>query len=141
MSLRFRKIVFFALLSFFWFWGNQTGAQAPSISSLSPTSGPVSGLITIAGSNFGATQGSSTISLNGTTVSVLGWSDSLIVGTVPSGASSGPFSVTVNEQTTNSASFAIISGTLPPGWSDQDICPDSGAYYISEIPEGGSGGG
>jgi hypothetical protein len=141
MSLRFRKIVFFASLSFFWFWGHQTGAQAPNISSIAPTSGPVSALITIAGSSFGATQGSSTISLNGTAVNVLGWSDTLIAGIVPLGVSSGPFSVTVNGQTADSASFAVTPGTLPPGWSDQDICPDSGVYYTSEIPEGGSGGG
>jgi hypothetical protein len=141
MCLRSLKILLVAGLCLFCSWGHQARAQAPNISSLAPTSGPVSTLVTIAGSGFGSTQGTSTASLNGTAVSVLGWSDTVVVGAVPSGASSGSFSVTVNGQTANSASFAITSPTLPPGWSDQDICPDSGAYYIFEVPEGGSGGG
>jgi hypothetical protein len=125
---------------------NSNGASftvvlVPSISSISPTSGPVSALITIAGSNFGATQGASAVSLNGTAVSVLGWSDTSIVGTVPLDASSGLFSVTVNSQQADSASFAVTPTTLPPGWSDQDISPDGGAYYVFESPEGGTGGG
>src|ERR1700691_6073180 len=141
MRLRFLKMIFVVGISLFWFAGHQVQAQTPDISSLSPTSAPVSTLITIAGSGFGSTQSTSTISLNGTAVSVLGWSDTLIVGAVPSGASSGPFSVTVNGQTANSASFTVTAATLPPGWSDQDICPDSGTYYEFQLPEGGSGDG
>ncbi len=38
----------------------------PSITSLNPTSGPVATSVTIAGTNFGATQGTSTVTFNGT---------------------------------------------------------------------------
>ena len=40
--------------------------KSPTISSLSPTSGPVGTSVTINGSNFGSTQGSSTVTFNGT---------------------------------------------------------------------------
>src|SRR5260370_776124 len=39
----------------------------PSISSLSPTSGAVGASVTITGTNYGATQGTSTVTFNGTT--------------------------------------------------------------------------
>jgi hypothetical protein len=38
----------------------------PSITTLSPTSGPVGTAVTITGANFGATQGTSTVAFNGT---------------------------------------------------------------------------
>jgi hypothetical protein len=94
-------------------------AQAPSITGLSPTSGPVGTLVTITGSNFGATQGSSTIALNGATATVVSWAAASITATVPSGASSGAFSVTVSGTPASSASFTITP--LPSGWSDGDV--------------------
>src|SRR5437899_1524200 len=42
-------------------------APAPTLTSLSPTTGPVGTSVTIAGTNFGATQGTSTVRFNGTT--------------------------------------------------------------------------
>src|SRR6266850_3492703 len=68
---------------------------------------------------FGATQGTSTIALNGTTVPVVNWSNTGITGIVPVGASSGPFSVTVNGIAVNSPSFTVT--ILPAGWLDGDI--------------------
>src|ERR1700722_13390241 len=99
-------VLFSAFLSagfvFILFWGVQTKAKPPSISSLSPTSGPITALVTIGGSGFGGAQGSNTLWLNGAAVTVLGWSDTALVGAVPSGASSGTFSVTANGQTATS---------------------------------------
>ena len=43
----------------------QAHAQVDSISSISPASGPVGSAVVITGLNFGANQGSSTVSLNG----------------------------------------------------------------------------
>src|SRR5438874_2009948 len=40
----------------------------PSITSLSPASGPAGTAVTIAGTNFGATRGTSTVSFNGAPV-------------------------------------------------------------------------
>jgi hypothetical protein len=98
---------------------NFTVVEGLGITSVSPTSGVVGTEVAITGTGFGATQGSSTISLNGTTAVVASWSDTSIIAFVPSGASSGPFSVTVNSNTVNSSTFTVTP--LPSGWSDGDI--------------------
>ena len=92
----------------------------PNITSIAPTSGPVGTAVTIAGTNFGTSQGSSTISLNSTNAAVASWSETNIVAMVPTGATSGPLSVTVNGQSSNS-SFFTVTTALPSGWSDRDI--------------------
>jgi len=94
-------------------------AQAPTITSMSPTSGPFGVVVTLTGTNFGASQGSSAISLNGTAAVTTNWSATSITALVPTGASSGTFSVKVNSQTAQSASFTVTA--LPSGWSDGDI--------------------
>src|SRR5690242_13378561 len=88
----------------------------PSITSLAPASGPVGTWVTLTGTSFGATQGSSTISLGATGAVAASWSDTSIVAIVPSGGSSGPFSVSVNGQTANSSTFTVTP--LPSGWID-----------------------
>ncbi|MGA8367490.1 MAG: IPT/TIG domain-containing protein [Candidatus Acidiferrales bacterium] len=115
MHLVFRVLLLLIVFGF----GGLSWAQGPSISSLSPTSGPVGIPVTITGANFGASQGTSTVSLNGTNAVATTWSATTIVAMVPSGASSGPFSVTVNGQGANSSSFTITP--LPSGWSDGDV--------------------
>ncbi len=94
-------------------------AQGPTISGISPTSGPVGLPVTISGSGFGSTQGSSTVTLNGTSAAVTSWSDGSVVAVVPSAASSGAFTVTVNSQQANSSTFTVT--LLPSGWSDGDV--------------------
>jgi uncharacterized protein YceK len=94
-------------------------AQTPTITGISPTSGPVGTLVQITGTNFGATQGSSTASLNGTSATAVTWSSTVLGVLVPAGATSGTFSVTVNGHGANSSSFTVTS--LPAGWSDGDV--------------------
>ncbi|MGA3328997.1 MAG: IPT/TIG domain-containing protein, partial [Terriglobia bacterium] len=48
--------------------------SAPSISALTPTGGPVGASVSITGSGFGATQGSSTVTFNGVAATPSGWS-------------------------------------------------------------------
>jgi probable HAF family extracellular repeat protein len=67
----------------------------PQISSFTPASGAVGTVVTINGSNFGATRGSSTLSFNGKVVPVEKWSDTEIEVVVPTGATSGKFVVTL----------------------------------------------
>jgi len=98
---------------------NFTVVEGLGITGVSPTSGVVGEQVTITGTGFGATQSTSTVSLNGTSASVGGWSDAGIVAFVPSGASTGPFSVTVNSHTVYSGSFTVTA--LPSGWSDGDV--------------------
>src|SRR5204862_7820940 len=49
-------------------------APAPSLTSLMPPSGAVGTAVTIAGTNFGATQGGSTVTFNGTAATPTSWS-------------------------------------------------------------------
>jgi len=90
-----------------------------AVTNISPASGPVGMPVTITGLNFGTSQGSSTVALNGTGATVVAWSDASIVVLVPSGATSGTFAVTVNNETADSSSFTVTA--LPSGWSDQDV--------------------
>ena len=86
-----------------------TVASAPSISSLSPTSGAIGALVTIAGSNFGASQGSGTVKFNGTAASVTSWSAGSISTTVPSGATTGNVVVFASGVNSNGKSFTVLA--------------------------------
>jgi RHS repeat-associated protein len=117
--MRTRGRTLIALVMLILTGAGRTLAQGPTITSISPGSGPVGSSVLIAGTNFSASQGGSTISLNGASASVVSWSSTNILAVVPSGATSGPFSITVNGQVANSSSYTVT--TLPSGWSDSDI--------------------
>lgn len=85
-----------------------TVASPPTLTALSPTAGPVGASVTITGTNFGASQGASTISFNGAVASPSAWSSTSIVAPVPAGAGSGPVTVTVDGQTSNGLTFTVI---------------------------------
>jgi hypothetical protein len=88
-----------------------TGTTAPSITSLSPTSGSVGTVVTITGANFGATQGTSTVRFNGSVATPTSWSATRIVAAVPSGATSGLVTVTVGGVASIGVSFTV---SAPP---------------------------
>jgi len=94
-------------------------AQSPTVSGISPANGVVGMQVQISGSGFGASQGSSTVTLGGTVATITGWSDASISAVVPAGASTGAFSVTVAGQTAYSPTFTVAS--LPSGWADADV--------------------
>jgi hypothetical protein len=90
----------------------------PQITSISPEFGPVGTLVTINGANFGATQGSSTLTFWAPTYALktavpISWSDTRIVAPVPVGAMSGQVIVSVggrsnNEYNDNKAIFRSV---------------------------------
>jgi hypothetical protein len=84
-------------------------AQSPSITGISPSTGVVGSQVEITGNGFGASQGSSTISLNGISVIATTWSDGAISAIVPSGGVSAQFSVTVGGQAAYTSSFTVLS--------------------------------
>lgn len=85
-----------------------TGSTAPIITSLSPTSGVVGASVTIAGTNFGSTQGTSTVTFNGTTATTItSWSATSIVATVPAGATTGNVVVNASGVSSNGSSFTV----------------------------------
>ena len=84
------------------------GTSIPVTSSIFPASGPVGTLVTITGSNFGAVQGGSTVTFNGTIAgNVSGWSNGQIQITVPVGATTGPVVVTVAGTASNAMAFTV----------------------------------
>jgi RHS repeat-associated protein len=114
------------------------GNPGPIISSLSASTGPIGTQLFVYGSGFGATQGNSAITLNGTAVTVNSWIDTSISVTIPSGATSGLFTVSVAPamNASNGVPFTITSQPLPTGWLDQDIGsvgPAGSATYASGV--------
>ena len=85
------------------------GYPQPAITGFTPTSGPDGTVVTVSGSNFGASQGVGYVQLNGVTASPTAWSDSSITFAVPAGATTGPITVANNFHTsgTSSGSFTV----------------------------------
>src|SRR5207244_9910401 len=81
---------------------------APSITSLNPTAGAVGTLVTITGNNFGASQGSSTITFNGAAAAPTSWSATTVAVPVPPGAITGNVIVTAGALASNGVNFAVI---------------------------------
>ncbi len=98
----------------------------PSIGMISPISGPIGTAITITGTQFGATQGSSTVSFNGTVAVPTSWSDTQIEVQVPAGATTGNLVVAVSGVASSGVSFAV----LPPP-SIVAISPTSGSVAMA----------
>jgi len=90
---------------------NFTVGTPPTISYTNPIDGPAGTTVTIAGNYFGSTQGSSTITFNGTTATPTSWSNTQIVTAVPTSAATGPVVVTVGSLASNHVNFIV--GTPP----------------------------
>jgi hypothetical protein len=81
----------------------------PAVTQISPTSGPVGTDVTITGTNFGATQGTSTLKFNGVAATTFtSWSTTQIKCKVPTGATTGPVTVTTGGGTSNGVTFTVI---------------------------------
>ena len=96
---------------------------APTLTSLSPSSGPVATAVTISGSNFGSTKGTSTVTFNGITATPTTWSTTSIVAPVPAGATTGNVLVTVGGVASNALTYTVSSGATPTLTS---LSPSSG---------------
>src|SRR5246500_2499497 len=59
---------------------------------------------------FGSTQGTSTVTFNGTAATVTSWSATSIATSVPTGATTGNVVVTVGGVASNGVSFTVSSG-------------------------------
>ncbi|HVH28123.1 MAG TPA: IPT/TIG domain-containing protein [Vicinamibacterales bacterium] len=81
---------------------------APVITALSPTSGTPAQAITIDGTSFGATQGTTTVTFNGTGATATSWSNTRIGVTVPAGATTGPVVVTRAGLSSNGVTFTLL---------------------------------
>ncbi len=94
------------------------GVVVPQISGISPHYGAPSALIRIAGNNFGATQGNSSVTVGGAPTYVVSWSTTAISIQVPSKATTGNIIVTVGGEASNGVPFTFypypaITGVSP----------------------------
>jgi hypothetical protein len=80
------------------------------ISRLSRTSGPIGARVTIFGSGFGPSQGSSGVTFNGVPAFVTSWSGSTIEILVPPDATTGSVMVTVGGTPSNLVNFRVVRG-------------------------------
>src|SRR6266403_2088618 len=96
--------------------------SAPTVTSLSPTSGVIGTPVTIMGANFGAAQGTSTVTFNGIAATPTGWSATSIGVKVPAGATTGNVVVTVGGMASNGVNFTV---TIPSA-SITSLNPTSG---------------
>ncbi len=93
----------------------------PRISSVSANYGAPFAIITLTGTNFGASQGASTVTFNGVPATATAWSSVGITVSVPYHASTGNLVVTVGGQSSNGVPF-----TVEPITSIASINPASG---------------
>src|SRR6266480_2469334 len=87
-----------------------TVVPTPSITNLSATSGAVGTQVTITGTNFGVSQGTSTVTFNGTAATPTSWSATSVAVPVPSGATTGNVVVSVSGVSSNGISFTVLPG-------------------------------
>ena len=109
----------------------------PNLTGLNPTSGVVGTSVTITGANFGATQGTSTITFNGIATTSTSWSATSIVAPVPSGATTGNVVVTVGGVASNGVGFTVATVAAP---SIMGLNPASGVVGASVIISGANFG-
>ena len=85
-----------------------TGTALPTITKLSVSSGTVGTSVTITGTSFGGSQGSSTVTFNGSTGTPTSWKSTSIVVMVPTAATTGNVVVTVNGGPSNGVMFTVV---------------------------------
>jgi hypothetical protein len=88
-------------------------AAAPTISSFSPTSGPVGTSVTIHGQNFSGPDVMS-VTFNGTSATFTIDNPQKITATVPAGATTGPIAVTSLDGTATSSTNFTVTGAGAP---------------------------
>ncbi|MHB8894823.1 MAG: beta strand repeat-containing protein [Candidatus Geothermincolia bacterium] len=103
----------------------QVLSPKPKVDSVTPPSGPPGTQVTVAGENFGADQGCSTITIGGLPAIVISWSDTRIVIVVPDGTRGGPVVVTTESGGSNNdkqftvalSAWYLAEGTTAWGFS------------------------
>ena len=85
----------------------QVVANGPQIDALSLPEGPVTMGIRITGQRFSASEGASTVQINGVDLNTSSWSDGEIIAQIPAGAATGSIVVTVQGQASNGKPFQV----------------------------------
>ncbi len=85
----------------------QGGGAAPTITSFTPTAGPVGTTVTITGTNL---TGATSVKFNGVSAMITSNTATQIVTKVPTGATTGPITVTTPSATATSATNFTVTG-------------------------------
>lgn len=101
-------------------------APVPTITGVSPASGPIGSSVTISGVNFG---GSGTVTFNGTLGIPTSWGTDTITVPVPAGATSGQIVITTNQGTSNGYAFTVGTGI-------SSVDPSAGGVGTSVVING-----
>jgi YD repeat-containing protein len=89
-------------------------ASAPVVSALSPTTGPVTRLVTLTGNGFSSTAALNQIRFNGVLATTLSATATSLTTQVPSGATTRPVTVTVGGSASNGVNFTVANAGPPP---------------------------
>jgi gliding motility-associated-like protein/uncharacterized delta-60 repeat protein len=106
----------------------QTASSGPTITNFTPGNGMVGATVTITGTNFSSIPSNNIVEINGIVAVVSVSSLNSLTVAVPSGATTGPISVTVGGVTATSATdfnvvpTPVISITTQP--MDVEVCPN-----------------
>ncbi|MBN2025836.1 MAG: IPT/TIG domain-containing protein, partial [Actinobacteria bacterium] len=106
----------------------------PAIDGLDPILGPVGTQVTVTGTTFGDTQGTSYVEVGGTRAAdYTSWADGEIVVSVPPGATSGPVTVTTPDGESNAVDFTVTHST----WYFAEGCTTGGfeTWILVENPD------
>src|SRR6202140_4499379 len=92
-------------------WSNSVNLTVvtPTITGITPTSGLAGTQVTIAGSGFGATQGSGNVWLGSMYGVVVSWSDAQVVATVASGSKTGTAAILQGGVWSNSVNLTVVT--------------------------------
>ena len=95
-------------------WSNSVTftVVTPNITNVTPTSGVAGTQVTIAGTGFGATQGSGNVWLGSTYGVVVSWSDTQVVATVASGSKAGVAQILQGGVWSNSVTFTVTTPNI-----------------------------
>ena len=104
---------------------NGTAAAIPQISGISPSYGAPAAVITITGSNLGATQGNGYVTVGGAISQVTSWSSTSITIRVPSRATTGNVVVTTAGGPSNGLPFTFYPFPTISGFSPASVAVGS----------------
>ncbi|HET9180671.1 MAG TPA: IPT/TIG domain-containing protein [Candidatus Angelobacter sp.] len=93
----------------------------PAVSGINPNTGPAGTQITIAGANFGGSQGTSSLQLGDLPLTVTTWSDTAITAVIPQGSVSDNIVMSVGGEQSNSVPFSVVVTPVLAGHFSQTV--------------------
>ena len=107
-------------------------SSTPHIDQIAPCKAQLGAKVTISGSDFGFSKGTSQLTFNGTAVTAYeSWSDTEVVCTVPAGTTDGPVRVTTSNGTSNGVEFTVeVAGDEDD--DDEDADETLETWYLAE---------